>query len=317
MRKIDLVASGFISFDRIVKIDRPPQIGRTSVVLNANSADVHFGGCSINICYLLAKLGKNTLPIVRVGDDAQQYGFFKHLASAGVLQEGVRHVPETNTSHAYLIEDNTGEHITLFHPGSMAGHHAKPLDQRWFEQTKMAAIVVGAPEDNLLMLEQVKQHQVPLIFGMRIDKAAFPEAILKNIMAETSYLFMNQAESKALCEIYDIFAITELFALTKLKIIVTTLGANGSRYHQLTENGVSSGEIPAVKIPKIVDPAGAGDAYIAGFTYGLLENKPIRLCAEYGSTLASFVLEAIGCTTHAPDLKTFSHRHQQHYGGQT
>ncbi|MBE0700550.1 MAG: carbohydrate kinase family protein [Acholeplasmataceae bacterium] len=315
MRDVDLVASGYISFDRIVKIDRPAHVGRTSIVINQDSADIHFGGCSVNICYLLSKLGKQTLPIVRIGDDAEKQGFYQYLEKSGVRSEGVRHVPGTATSHAYLIEDMDGEHITLFHPGAMSGKHATPPDDAWFEKTKFATIIVGAPEDNLLVLEKVKRHNVPLIFGMRIDDVAFPVPVLKQIIAQTSYLFMNQSETEAVCKLYGIKEIQEMFALSSLKIIVTTLGSKGSVYHQVTHQGIKTDTIPAVPLDCVVDPAGAGDAYLAGFVYGLLEAKSVRICAEYGSTLASFILKAVGCTTNAPDLTSFLECHAKHYGG--
>ena len=45
---------------------------------------------------------------------------------------------------------------------------------------------------------------------------------------------------------------------------------------------------------KIVDPTGAGNAYLGGFTIGLLETSDTVRAAHYGTIAASFALEQIG-----------------------
>lgn len=45
---------------------------------------------------------------------------------------------------------------------------------------------------------------------------------------------------------------------------------------------------------RIVDPTGAGNAFIGGFTTGLLQNLPLEKAAAYGNVAASFALEQIG-----------------------
>lgn len=315
MKSVDLVASGYLSFDRIVRIDRPAQVGQTSIVLNADSPDVHFGGCSVNVCALLGKLKQTTRPIVRVGEDAKEQGFFEYLADHHVLTDAITTIKNTRSSHAYLIEDPEGEHITLYHPGAMDGRFARPPQETWFKRTRLAAITVGAPEDNLQVLAAIKRHNIPLVFGMRIDEAAFPEPVLRAILAETVYLFMNQAETAAVCALYEVPTVQELFKQGRFKIIVTTKGAEGSTVYVKTGVQVDVLNIKAVPPACLVDPAGAGDAYIAGFILGLLEARSPRHCGELGATLASFILEATGCTTAAPEKAVLLARHDEHFGG--
>jgi sugar/nucleoside kinase (ribokinase family) len=51
-----------------------------------------------------------------------------------------------------------------------------------------------------------------------------------------------------------------------------------------------------------VDTVGAGDGYVAGFMYGYSKGKSLELCAQYGSTVSSFVIEKRGSTTNLPTL---------------
>ena len=45
---------------------------------------------------------------------------------------------------------------------------------------------------------------------------------------------------------------------------------------------------------KIVDPTGAGNAYLGGFAIGLLETSDAVRAAHYGTVAASFALEQVG-----------------------
>ena len=46
-----------------------------------------------------------------------------------------------------------------------------------------------------------------------------------------------------------------------------------------------------------IDTIGAGDNFAAGFISGLLENRSLRECAEYGNVTASLAIQSIGATT--------------------
>lgn len=51
---------------------------------------------------------------------------------------------------------------------------------------------------------------------------------------------------------------------------------------------------PAAPIKKLVDSTGAGDAYTAGFLYGLINGRPLSACAQLGSACAAIVIQQIG-----------------------
>ncbi|CAF9931381.1 MAG: Ribosome bioproteinsis protein [Heterodermia speciosa] len=57
---------------------------------------------------------------------------------------------------------------------------------------------------------------------------------------------------------------------------------------------ISTGDGLSVPNPKIVDPTGAGNAYLGGFAIGLLGSSDLVTAAKYGTVAASFALEQIG-----------------------
>ncbi|GAA1984987.1 PfkB family carbohydrate kinase [Kitasatospora viridis] len=79
----------------------------------------------------------------------------------------------------------------------------------------------------------------------------------------------------------------------RAEVVVATAGADGSRV--LTAADGEPRHQPAVAPPApVVDSNGAGDAYAAGFLYGMLSGEPLARCARYGA-----VAGAHACTVPA------------------
>lgn len=75
--KTDVLTSGYVSMDHIIKIDTPAKVGFTSLVTNQSNAQIFYGGCSVNIAYALCRLGMCAKPVLRVGGDYESNGFKK------------------------------------------------------------------------------------------------------------------------------------------------------------------------------------------------------------------------------------------------
>lgn len=73
--KTDVLTSGYVSMDHIIKIDTPAKVGFTSLVTNQSNAQIFYGGCSVNIAYALCRLGMCAKPVLRVGGDYESNGF--------------------------------------------------------------------------------------------------------------------------------------------------------------------------------------------------------------------------------------------------
>ncbi|MGB9714437.1 MAG: carbohydrate kinase family protein [Candidatus Bathyarchaeales archaeon] len=116
-------------------------------------------------------------------------------------------------------------------------------------------------------------------------------------------------KEKRILELVDVYksSLAEIKAVTKLseikvaikaihgygvKTVIVTLGVRGAL---LSVEGTLH-QIPAYKSEKIVDPTGAGDAFIGGFLAELTKGKDILWCACVGSAVASLVVEAAGPT---------------------
>ena len=59
--KVDVLTSGYVSMDHIIRIATPAKVGFTSLVTNKSNSKIFYGGCSVNIAYALCRLGMKAM----------------------------------------------------------------------------------------------------------------------------------------------------------------------------------------------------------------------------------------------------------------
>ncbi len=309
--KYDMITSGYVSIDRIIKTKTPVRYGYTSIIENSDNARIYYGGCPTNIAYLIARLGLSALPIIRLGGiDYQENGFYEYLKNAGVCLDAINFVPGETTSNCYLLSDQDNNHIAIFYPGAMDSQYAAEMKDDFFREARIAVLTVGSYDDNVEFYQKCLHYNVPLVFGMKCDFEAFPKELFRKILFSSKVVFTNQEERREIESIFNFSAITELFEKGKAEVIVTTQGKSGSIAYQKSPQGIISNTVSAAVYGKVVDTSGSGDAYMAGFLYGYLNGAPVDECCKMGSVLSSFIIEKVGCTTNAPDREQFLKRYQ-------
>ncbi len=310
----DLITSGYCALDRIVKTKTNPEIGKTSIVSNSNHAKIYYGGCNVNVAVSLARLNLKATPILRVGEDYESTGFKKYLEKNKVCLEATEKLYNVSTSSTYLIENPDNQHITLFYPGAMDNSLFTPYKDQWFKNSKCALMTVASLNDNIEFLKKVKLFNLPLFLGMKMDSDAFPKSFLKECLDSVEVLFTNESEAECIADIYDLESCEDLInSLAKIKTIIITKGKNGSRAIYKENNEFKYESVGIVKAEKVVDTVGSGDAFIAGYIYGYLNNKTIKESMELGATQASFVIEGLGSTTNSPTEIDLIKRYQNNF----
>lgn len=312
MKKYDVVVNGYVSMDHMLKIKTPAAIGFTSLIENKTNTKIYYGGCSVNIAYALCKLGLTAMPILRVGGDYEEIGFKKFMEDGSVPLDGTTVVEDETTSVCYLIQDNKGQHITIYYPGAMDEKYFCPLSDDLFENTKMGVITVGARKDNEEFYNQCLKHHVPIVFGMKADFDAFPKPFLGELLTNSKIIFTNESEREAIEKMFDLGSITDLLQIGEADVIVTTYGKQGSTYYRRMKDGtIDSQCVPICDCTRVVDTTGSGDGYMAGFLYAYLKEMSMADCCRMGSTLSSFIIEKEGCCTNAPSTEDIMKRFEQ------
>ncbi|MFH1838529.1 MAG: carbohydrate kinase family protein [Candidatus Kuenenbacteria bacterium] len=266
----------------------PKQLHILNVSFAVDKIKKNFGGCAGNIAYNVKLLGSKPIIFSSLGIDAQDYLF--HLNKYKIKNKYIIISKQKTTASAYIITDKDDNQISAFYNGSLN----ETIDiniNRIKEKIKIALI---SPVNKNVMIKCAREcckNNIPFVFdpGQRITE--FNKDELQEMISKAKFVIGNDYEIK-LMEKKTKWNISKM--LNKTEIIIITLGEKGSKI--ITQNKTI--KINSYLPKKIVDPTGAGDAYRAGFFTAYIEGKDLKICGEYGSLIASYVVEQYGTQNH-------------------
>ena len=105
--------------------------------------------------------------------------------------------------------------------------------------------------------------------------------------------------------------LTEQQLFDMAPITVMTRGDQGSRF---LVKGQPAVEIPIAKPTAVVDPTGAGDAYLGALAFGLREEAPDAVTGRIAALAATYAIELKGCQEHFYSVDEFARRYQDSFG---
>lgn len=312
--KYDVIVSGYISLDRVIKVASEVIPGKTSIVTNDNNVKLEYGGCGINFACDLDMLGKSVLPVIRVGHDYEKSGFKQFLEANNISTEAVEIVNESSTSCSYLIEDKDMNHITLYYPGAMSENYFRPFKRDWFKDVKLGLMTVASVLDNKEFLNICRSKNIPHYLGLKMDEQAFPKTFLKELSESVNGVFANEVEFDYFLRSNEVKTVEEIFDINKnLEFVVKTKGRFGSEIYYKENEVLIHLEVPVLETREFVSSVGSGDAFMAGFIFGMLEGYSKKECMYLGATLSTFIIEAAGATSKEVDRLSLIYRFNQFY----
>jgi adenosine kinase len=300
-----ILISGSLAYDRIMDFPGrfsdhilPEKIHVLNVAFTVNGLTEKFGGTAGNIAYSLALLGEKPIILSTIGRDYHNY--YEWLEEHNIICEGIRIVDDELTACAYITTDQSDNQITGFNPGAMK--HRMTFDLEKLDPDDTIAIVAPGNFDDMVGLcQEYKSRGIRYIFDPGQQLTSFDKESILNCIDGAYILITNDYELEMIMEKTGL---DRDALLTKVSIIITTLGELGSRVCALDRVI----EIPPVKIAKAVDPTGAGDSYRSGLIKGLVDGLDVEKCAAMGSACASFAVEYLGTQEHHFTIEEFQKR---------
>lgn len=238
------------------------------------------GGGPVNMAVYTVRLGGQAAYIGPVGDDS--YGALMRQA---ISAKGV------DTSHLYTLPGSTAvSQVTLvdgervfgdYDEGVLARYDLSEEDMDFISRFDVVICDLWGKVEG--RLRDLKARGVRTAF----DCATRPEdPASQTAMPFTDYLFFSSddGDTPALRE--------QMRAYQKKgpKLVVAMLGSQGS----LCFDGKEFYPCGIVPCEKLVDSMGAGDSYIAGFLYGLVNGMSIQECMHKGAATATETLGYFG-----------------------
>lgn len=280
----DIVSVGHFSIDSIFLPDR-----RLPFVV--------LGGSVAYVSFAARRLDARVAAVSKVGDDFP-VAYLWWLRQEGVDLSTVVKVENVKTTRFELKYDNELSNRTL-----RLSSKAPAITTDDVPGSLKAKVIHLAPiagEITYEVAEKLK-HQTE---ALSID----PQGLVR-IFDENGNVSLNTLTDKRILELVNIYKSSqaEIKAITNqqnlnsaikaihdygVETVIVTLGMNGAVLS--VENDACN--IPACRTEKVVDPTGAGDAFIGGFLAEYVNDENLLRCACVGAAVASLVVEAPGPT---------------------
>ncbi len=253
-------------------------------------------GCSTNALLALSKMGQQTNLVGAVGED------YKERFIADLEKFGIKHIitPSEETGGFSLIYYDDFGNRTLDLLGR--ANNIENIQKEWYASSQ--AVLIG-PILGEVSFEQIKEIRANFdgIFfcdpqGLlrsadesdRISHSA-PEGI-KEALAQFDFVKPNELEGKVLTGIdcrEDPYEAAKIIHSWGPKVVIVTLAELGAVIY----DGNEFIDIPPYEID-LVDATGAGDTFMAGFTFEYLKTKDLRMAGCYASCTSSIMIENVG-----------------------
>lgn len=281
MRKVFIIGS--INTDLVITTPYMPKLGETLTGSGFFSAR---GGKGANQAVAAAKLGGDVIMCGCVGNDSFGEEAIKSLSNAGVKTKRVRKIDNTPTGTAVIVVEN-GDNRIILDKGANAHLTPKDIDETLSEAS-----------EGDIYLTQLENPIEIIGYGLKKAKEKGLYVVLnpapanKEIIPYLEYCDLitpNESETELLGG--------EEFLLTKVKVLLKTLGGEG--FEIIDKFGRK--HYPCMKITP-VDTTAAGDTLCGGLVAQLAKGNNLEDAALFGSKAAS-----IACTKKGaqPSIPTY------------
>ncbi len=253
-------------------------------------------GCSTNAALALTRLGETVRLIGAIGDDYKDH-FKAKLADLKIEN----HIIESESSGGFSLiyyDDFGNRTLDLLGRASDIGN----LDPKLYSDSQAVLIAPILGEVTLEQISEIRKNFDGLFFcdpqGLLRDAddsgRIFHEKRdgIEQALSNFDVVKPNELEAKVLTGIdcrKDPYRAAEIIKGWGPKIVIVTLAELGSVIY----DGSEFIDIPPYEID-LLDATGAGDTYMAGFTFEYLRTKDLRKSGCFASCVSSIMIEQVG-----------------------
>ncbi len=257
-----------------------------------NDQSQGIGGSAVNVAVDIAKLGGSSGIIAKIGFDSFGKIIFDELSKLGIDISGLR-ISVGNTGFSIVIINRLGDIAIYSYKGVSDDLRPEEINGSLIEKSKIVHIA-SLRLDSTLRASSIAKNYDKIVSwdpGRIVSKVGIER--VKDVLANTDIVFLNQHESEALTGLQDLEKASKLISSKGPTTIVVKLGDKGVYIYN---NGKAS-RIPAFKPPKVIDTTGAGDALAAGMLFKLAKGYDLYEALKYGMAVASLKITMLGANS--------------------
>ena len=291
--KLDVICFGALNVDRLYKVNRIASADEESEILDFKEAP---GGSAANTAVGLARLGVKTGFIGKVARDREGKMLIRSFIKEGVNTDGIVVAPYGRSGVVIGFVDKAGERALYVDPGVNDSLSLQEIDLDYASQADLLHLSSFVGEASFKVQKEVVRalSDIPVTIdpGMIYARKGLLE--LKPLIERCLVFFPNEHEVRILTGKNYIEG-SQILLKKGVKIVAVKLGSRGC----YVTDGKEQHIIEPFRV-KVVDSTGAGDAFCAGFIYGLIKNMTLRECGVLGNFVASRTLMKMGARNGLP-----------------
>ncbi len=285
----------------------PRCVGIGEVLWDCLPSGRRLGGAPANVAAHAAQLGVAATLVSAVGDDADGREIVAQLRAMGVDTAGVRIARGLPTGRVDVTLDAAG--VPAFAIAFPSAWDALSFDAALERLANTAdAVVFGtlAQRDERsrrairAFLAAVRPECLK-VFDVNLRPPFFTAEAVRDSLARADVLKLNETELPTVAEIAGVGTASDplraLRELFDLRCAVCTFGERGSRIVSADEDFRRPG-----RPVEVVDTVGAGDAFTAALSVGLLRGWPLDRSQEWANRVAAFVCTQAGAVPRLPKM---------------
>jgi len=291
--RFDVICFGALNVDKIYMVNKIASADEECEILDFKE---YPGGSAANTAVGLARLGVKTGFIGKVATDREGEMLIRAFIDEGVNTDGIM-ISEYGRSGTVIgFVDEKGDRALYVDPGVNDTLEFHEIDLEYASQADLIHLTSYAGEapfqSQKKLVEALPEISITVDPGMIYARKGLAE--LKPLIKRCLVFFPSERELKLLTgKNYREGA--ESLLREGVKIVAVKLGARGC----YVTDGEESYLIEPFKV-EVVDSTGAGDAFCAGFLYGMINNRTLRECGVLGNFVASRTLMRMGARNGLP-----------------
>jgi ribokinase len=268
--------------------------------INADRLEIHAGGVTGNNLTQVARLGASAGWLGLIGDDESGRLIVKAFEEDGLDLSGIQTMQGEQSTFTWIPVDAQGERCIYMFPNINGKLTADQVRTHFATHIKSAthfhteASQLPLPPIKAAM-EVARGAGVRVIFDLDVAPSYFAHAKLgseQDLISALQLVDVLKPCKAAAREItgetdYEKIA-AKLLALGP-KVVAVTMGADGA----LIASAGKMAHVPALKV-NVVDSTGAGDAFMGGLSYGLLQSWDHRAVGLFANACAAICCTKVG-----------------------
>ena len=297
MAGFDVVGFGALNVDKLFKVNRLAGAEEESYIQNHSES---CGGSAANTVVGLARLGCKVGFVGKVAGDREGALLLEDFRKEDIDSTGVIRTGHGHSGQVMGFVDDEGDRALYIDSGVNDTIRLHEVRAEYVSRARFLHLTSFVGEESFQtqkqLLELLPETRVSFDPGALYARKGY--VALEPIIKKTHVMMPNANELKLIAGEEDYCKGADFLIGRGVKIVAVKLGADGC----YITDGRERLRVEAFKV-KAVDTTGAGDAFCAGFLYGLLHEKSLFECGRLGNFVAFRCVMKMGARDGLPYVK--------------